>query len=290
MSVDVKYRTSATATGGRDGTASTEDGSFSVKLATPKELGGAGGDGNNPEQLFAAGYSACFLGAMKAVAGSLKLRVPAETTVTATVGIGPRSEGGFGITADLCTMAKIVAGGLPGGALAGRRDIMEGLDFAATKAAGRERVSHQGTYNANPLAAAAGIATLEKVATTDACACASEAGARLRTGMNDVLVHEAMPWAVYGQHSLFHVFTNPKGLAIDAKRFDPLAIGFEGLKKTKSGAMANKLRLAMLIAGVDIMGAPGGVISATHGDREIEQTVGAFQQAVRMIKEERDEA
>ena len=55
-----------------------------------------------------------------------------------------------GITADLCTMAKIIAGGLPGGALAGRRDIMEGLDFAATKAAGRERVAHQGTYNANP--------------------------------------------------------------------------------------------------------------------------------------------
>jgi glutamate-1-semialdehyde 2,1-aminomutase len=196
----------------------------------------------------------------------------------------------FGIKADLCTMAKIVAGGLPGGALAGRRDIMEGLDFAATKAAGRERVAHQGTYNANPLAAAAGIATLERVATTDACARASEAGARLRAGMNDVLVREGMPWAVYGQRSLFHVFTNPKGLAIDAKRFDPLAIGFEGLKKTKSGAMANKLRLAMLIAGVDIMGAPGGVISATHGDREIEQTVGAFQQAVRMIKEERDEA
>ena len=101
MSVDVKYRTTATATGGRDGSARTEDGSFAVKLATPKELGGAGGEGNNPEQLFAAGYSACFLGAMKAVAGSLQLKVPAETTVTATVGIGPRSEGGFGITADL---------------------------------------------------------------------------------------------------------------------------------------------------------------------------------------------
>jgi glutamate-1-semialdehyde 2,1-aminomutase len=196
----------------------------------------------------------------------------------------------FGIKADLCTMAKIVAGGLPGGALAGRRDIMEGLDFAATKASGRERVAHQGTYNANPLAAAAGIATLEKVATTDACARASEAGARLRAGMNDVLAREAMPWAVYGQQSLFHVFTNPKALAIDPRRFDPLALGFEGLKKAKSAAMANKLRLAMLVAGVDIMGAPGGVISATHGDREIEQTLGAFQQAVRMIKEERDEA
>ncbi len=101
MPVDVKYRTTATATGGRDGTARTEDGSFEVKLATPKELGGAGGAGNNPEQLFAAGYSACFLGAMKAVAPSLKLRVPNDASVTATVGIGPRSEGGFGITADL---------------------------------------------------------------------------------------------------------------------------------------------------------------------------------------------
>jgi glutamate-1-semialdehyde 2,1-aminomutase len=103
--------------------------------------------------------------------------------------------------------------------------------------------------------------------------------------MNDVLVREAMPWAVYGQHSLFHVFTNPQRLAIDAKRFDPLAIGFDGLKKTKHPTIANSLRLAMLVAGVDIMGAPGGVVSATHGDREIEQTIGAFQQAVRMIKE-----
>jgi len=101
MPVDVKYHTTATATGGRDGSAQTQDGSFRVKLSTPKELGGAGGDGANPEQLFAAGYSACFVGAMKAVAPSLKLKVPDDATVTATVGIGPRSEGGFGITADL---------------------------------------------------------------------------------------------------------------------------------------------------------------------------------------------
>ena len=96
----------------------------------------------------------------------------------------------FGITADLCTMAKIVAGGLPGGALAGRRDIMEGLDFAATKAAGRERVAHQGTYNANPLSAAAGIATLEtrrrhgRLRARKRCdgkaACRDERGARSR--------------------------------------------------------------------------------------------------------------
>ena len=101
MPVDVKYTTQATATGGRDGRAKTADGSLDVKLTTPKELGGGGGEGNNPEQLFAAGYSACFLGAMKAAARGDKLTVPQDASVTATVGIGPRSEGGFGITTEL---------------------------------------------------------------------------------------------------------------------------------------------------------------------------------------------
>ena len=101
MSVNVLYTTSATATGGRDGEAATKDGSFKVKLSTPKELGGAGGPGNNPEQLFASGWSACFIGAMKFVAGQKKISVPADTSVTATSGIGPRSEGGFGLDIDL---------------------------------------------------------------------------------------------------------------------------------------------------------------------------------------------
>ena len=94
----VLYTTQATATGGRDGKAATKDGSFSVTLATPKELGGGGGPGNNPEQLFAAGYSACFLGALKFVAGKEKVAIPADANVTATVGIGPRDDGtGFGL-------------------------------------------------------------------------------------------------------------------------------------------------------------------------------------------------
>ena len=82
MSVDVKYRTEATATGGREGSARTADGSLEVKLSTPKELGGGGGDGNNPEQLFAAAYAACFLGALKAVAGKEGVKVPADATVS----------------------------------------------------------------------------------------------------------------------------------------------------------------------------------------------------------------
>ena len=97
MSVKVLYRTQATATGGRDGKSATADGALQVNLSTPKELGGAGGSGNNPEQLFAAGYAACFLGAMKVVASQGGPKVPADATVTADVGIGPRSEGGFGL-------------------------------------------------------------------------------------------------------------------------------------------------------------------------------------------------
>src|SRR5262245_65710071 len=91
MSVDVKYRTTATAIGGRDGQARTEDGKFTVKLSTPKELGGAGGDGANPEQLFAAGYSAWFIGALTGDGQQLKITVPAETRGTAAGGIGARS-------------------------------------------------------------------------------------------------------------------------------------------------------------------------------------------------------
>jgi Ohr subfamily peroxiredoxin len=96
--MNVLYRTQATATGGRTGSAATADGAFSVKLVTPKELGGPGGEGNNPEQLFAAGYSACFLGAIKYVAGQKKVTVAEDSSVTAKVGIGPRDDGqGFGL-------------------------------------------------------------------------------------------------------------------------------------------------------------------------------------------------
>jgi osmotically inducible protein OsmC len=101
MPVHVLYATKVTATGGRDGQVVAEDGSLDLTLTTPKELGGAGGPGNNPEQLFAAGYAACFLGAMKFVASQGGPKVPDDAKVTATVGIGPRSEGGFGIDVQL---------------------------------------------------------------------------------------------------------------------------------------------------------------------------------------------
>lgn len=90
MALDkVLYTAIATTTGGREGKASSSDGALSVTLSTPKELGGAGGLGTNPEQMFAAGYSACFIGAMKAVAAKIKVAVPPDVSITAEVGIGP---------------------------------------------------------------------------------------------------------------------------------------------------------------------------------------------------------
>ena len=97
------YTATATATGGRAGTAKSSDGVLDLALTTPKELGGNGATGTNPEQLFAAGYSACFIGAMKAVAGKQKIALPAEVSITSDVAIGPHANkpGAFGIQVDM---------------------------------------------------------------------------------------------------------------------------------------------------------------------------------------------
>lgn len=101
MSIEtILYKAHATATGGREGRATSSDNVLDVKLTTPKELGGAGAVGTNPEQLFAAGYAACFLGAMKFVAGQSKVTLPADVSIASTVGIG-KIPAGFGIEVDL---------------------------------------------------------------------------------------------------------------------------------------------------------------------------------------------
>jgi lipoyl-dependent peroxiredoxin len=101
MSIDkVLYTAHATATGGREGTGKSSDGVLDVKLTTPKELGGSGATGTNPEQLFAIGYAACFIGAMKVVAGRDKVALPADTKIDSSVGIGPKGQA-FGIQVDL---------------------------------------------------------------------------------------------------------------------------------------------------------------------------------------------
>jgi glutamate-1-semialdehyde 2,1-aminomutase len=194
----------------------------------------------------------------------------------------------YGITPDLCVLAKILAGGLPGGAVAGRRDVMDQLDPAAAKTAGREKIGHQGTFNANPLCAAAAVTTLQLIETTEACAEAEGTAEAIRKGMRQVLVEEQVPWGIYGESSAFVIFPNPGRIAIDPGTFDPVRLGFKGIKGARDASLINRLRLAFLANGVDIMGGPGGVVSATHGPREVALTLEAFRTAVRWLKAEGD--
>lgn len=116
----VLYKASVTTTGGREhGHSVASDGHLDVKLTAPKEMGGSGGEGTNPEQLFAAGYSGCFLSALKATAQKEKVEVPDDTSVTAQVGIGP-SDGGKGYELDVELHIS-----LPGMENAAARDLVE---------------------------------------------------------------------------------------------------------------------------------------------------------------------
>ncbi len=192
----------------------------------------------------------------------------------------------YGIRPDLTTLAKILAGGLPGGAVTGRKDILDLLDFAATRDAGKEKINHPGTFNANPLSAAAGIATLKIVAETDACARANAYGAALRRRLNEAFEEEGLKWAAYGTFSSIEIFTNPEGIDITPTWFDPLALPAKHLKGARNADTVHKLRLAMMLHGVDFNGHPGGVISCMHGEAELEDTVAALRRAARMLKAE----
>ncbi len=194
------------------------------------------------------------------------------------------AQGHYGIRPDLTAFAKIVAGGLPGGAVAGRADFFERLDFDVSRERNIEKIGHQGTYNANPVAAAAGLAALSKIEATDACAHANAMGVRLRAGLNDAIRAAGVPWAAYGNFSIFHLFTNPAGRTdVSPDSFDPFACSYDELRGNAPGA-AQKLRLALNVHGVDVTGWPGGTISATHGEAEIDATIEAFAGALDMMK------
>ena len=192
----------------------------------------------------------------------------------------------FGIRPDLSSFAKIVAGGMPGAAVAGRRDILDLLDFAAAAAAGREKINHPGTFNANPVSAAAGIACLTELAETDANEVAAAHAAELRAGLNEVLAQARLPWAAYGTSSGFHLFTNPERReGIRPDNFNPHACSLEELKGGEK-TLVGRLRLALLVNGVDSNPRLGGFTSATHTTTDVADTVAAYREAIRMLRAE----
>jgi glutamate-1-semialdehyde 2,1-aminomutase len=191
----------------------------------------------------------------------------------------------YGVVPDLTTMAKILAGGMPGGAVGGSKDILDFLDYEAAAAAGREFINHHGTHNAHPVSAAAGIATLEIIRGSDACEKASATAATLRRAMNAVLEEEGVPWAVYGEHSFFHIYPNPQGEALNPIQFDASGITPDSLKG-RDERVLGKLRLAMLNHGVDLKGWRGGIVSAAHTEADVDLTVNAWRKSLRDMRAE----
>jgi glutamate-1-semialdehyde 2,1-aminomutase len=195
------------------------------------------------------------------------------------------AQGAFGVRPDLSTFAKIVAGGMPGAAVGGRKDILDLLDFTAAPAAGREKIGHQGTYNANPVAAAAGLACLTVVARGEATAQADATAADLRAALNAVLAGEGVAWAAYGTSSGFHLFLNPAGREVTPDRFDPFACPMAELKSPPP-RLASRLRLALLLHGMDVNGRLSGFTSAAHDAADVEGAAAALRAAIRLLRAE----
>lgn len=193
------------------------------------------------------------------------------------------AQGLYGVAPDLTVLGKILGGGLPCGALAGRRDHMRVLDNRPGVPRDGARVSHMGTGNGNPVAAAVGTATLALIENGDAVAKANAAAARLRARLNDLFAEERVFWAAYGTHSGLHIFLNPKERRLESQHFAAETIPFAELI-TRSPELVNALRLRLLDHGVDINAWPGGLLSAAHDDDAINATVGSFESALRDLK------
>jgi glutamate-1-semialdehyde 2,1-aminomutase len=184
-----------------------------------------------------------------------------------------------GVTADLTCLAKVLAGGLPGGAVAGRTDILRHLAFGDADWNAHHKIRHQGTYNANPLSAAAGCTTLERIATGEPSAKATRLCQRLIAAMNDVLVtRKIQNWTVYGNASIFHILA---GSIVPITPGGPLAgVPLAELKSGGNPHLVRMLRLALLNAGLDLMRGRSGFLTAAHSDADITTSVAAFDAAL----------
>jgi len=183
----------------------------------------------------------------------------------------------FGITPDLTTMAKIVAGGLPGGCLGGRADLLAHLDFRP----GQPKLRHPGTYNANPLSAAAGIVTLRSVATGEPTARANASATSLKRRLNDMFHRRGFDWVCYGDFSLLHLlpnYTGPRPADDDFVPYDGVVRQLDG----KDPKLVHKFRQAMLLNGVDLPGL-GLFLTACHGESDLNATVDAVERSVEML-------
>ncbi|MBA4188582.1 MAG: aspartate aminotransferase family protein [Planctomycetaceae bacterium] len=192
----------------------------------------------------------------------------------------------YGVKPDLTTMAKILAGGLPGGCVAGRADVLAYIEPRP----GKPKMKHPGTYNANPLSAAAGVAVLKRIATGEPCKLANAAGRLLRNELNELFESRNWPWMAYGDFSMVRVVPNytgerPKATNNDNDGFVPFGGDVNALDGPKNMKLVNALRQAMFLNGVDWWGL-AGMTSSEHTSTVINATVKAFEVAIEAVAAE----
>lgn len=193
------------------------------------------------------------------------------------------SQGHYGIVPDLTTLAKIVAGGLPGGALAGRADLMEAIAFDNRYG---KKMKHPGTYNGNPLSAAAGCAALDVVATGTTSRHANQIAAKLRGQLNELFAQKQVDWIAYGEFSTIRILPGYDGPRPTSDAFIPYDNDYKKLDIEPPRKFTHAYRTALLCGGVDWFGW-GGLTSAAHTDDDVEQTVAAFEQAIDLLRGEK---
>jgi glutamate-1-semialdehyde 2,1-aminomutase len=190
------------------------------------------------------------------------------------------------VTPDLTSLAKILAGRLPGGAVCGRRDIMEMLEFRADRHWNRfERIFHPGTFNGNPLSASAGVAALSEIRDGDHVEQAAETAHSLRRELNGIIDRHGVNWCVYGHSSIFHFMMNhecPKRSDCDFINCD---YDYIEAKKIAGTDLVFELRCGMMLGGVDLPG-PGGWLSSSHDATDVEKTASAFDETLSVLKRE----
>jgi len=193
----------------------------------------------------------------------------------------------LGVTPDMATFAKIIAGGFPGGAVAGRAEVMDTLTLRDDREWNKQhRVPHQGTFNANPITAAAGLATLKLIAEGQAIARANRMAEALRTQMNDAIKNAGSDWVAYGEHSGFHLFTNPKGREATVDDIYAGRVPVDELKGGTPPGVIHRLRCGLILGGADIFPWPGGVVSSVHNEEDIEVTAAALGETLQRIAAE----
>ncbi len=196
--------------------------------------------------------------------------------------VGPGgAQGHYGVTPDLTTLAKVLAGGLPGGCVAGRADVLAYLEFRP----GKPKMKHPGTFNANPLSAAAGVATLEQVATGEPCRRANAAAERLRRRLNEAFAGRGLNWVAYGEFSGFKLLPGYRGPRPDGDGFVPYGGDAARLAAPKGARLVHAFRRAMLLCGVDLPGL-GGMTTAAHTEADVDRTAAAAAASAALVEAE----